>query len=72
MIEGETVVLSASFKNNISSTDYRGSGFSVYIYDEGNVTGMFALDILQSPSMYDNTQSVIYSVGGGGDRGYPP
>lgn len=50
VIEGETVLLNASFKNNISFVDYGGSGFSVYIYDEGNVTGIakYVLRTLQS------------------------
>ena len=40
VVEGETVLLNASFKNNITSMDYAGLGFSVFIYDEGNATGM--------------------------------
>lgn len=39
VVEGETAVLSAPFKNNITSVDYAGLGFSVYIHDEKNITG---------------------------------
>jgi hypothetical protein len=37
VVEGEIALLSASFKNNITSMDYAGSGFSVYT---GNATGI--------------------------------
>ena len=43
VVEGEMVLLNASFKNNVTSKDYAGSGFSVYVYDEENVTGKHAL-----------------------------
>ena len=43
VVEGEVVSLNASFKNNITSKNYAGSGFSVYIRDEKNVTGKHTL-----------------------------
>ena len=39
VIEGETALLNAPFKNNITAMDYAGYGFSVYIYDKENATG---------------------------------
>ena len=54
VIEGETILLTASFKNNISSTDYGGSGFSVYVYDKGNITGI----LYREPSTYDNNRPI--------------
>ena len=50
VVEGETVLLNASFKNNITAMDYAGLGFSVFINDEGNATGKYIYMHLNYPA----------------------